>query len=209
EVCEVGIVQRICLAEIATWVQLIEPNLARCRALGEEQHNRLNARTLESAAGAIEDRVQFARFEKELAERDARIIRVREKCVLDDNASASPCAELTNEVLKKEKRRLRCLDGEVLLNLGALTTAERRVREDNVVAVFLLDVVVVQLKRVCVNDVWSLDAVEDHVHQSDHVGEGLLFLAVKGAGLELFAVGDVLRLFIEPLEGFAKKASGA
>ena len=38
--------------------------------------------------------------------------------------------------------------------------------------------------------------MEDHVHQPDYIGEGLLLLAVKGAGLEFFAVGDVLCLLI-------------
>ncbi len=86
------------------------------------------------------------------------------------------------------------------MHLGALAPAKWRVGEDDIVPILLLDVIVVQLKCVCVDDVWSLDAVEDHVHQPDHISERLLFLAVKGAGLEFLAVGDVLRFLIEPLE---------
>ena len=52
-------------------------------------------------------------------------------------------------------------------------------------AILLLDVVIVQLQRIRMDDVGSLYAVEDHVHQPDHVCEGLFLLAVKGAGLEL------------------------
>jgi hypothetical protein len=35
-----------------------------------------------------------------------------------------------------------------------------------------------------VDDVRRFDAMQNHVHDGDDVGEGLLFLAVKGAGLE-------------------------
>ena len=49
--------------------------------------------------------------------------------------------------------------------------------------VLLLDVVIVQLQRIRMDDVGSLNAVEDHVHQPDYIGKGLLLLAVKGAGL--------------------------
>ena len=37
-------------------------------------------------------------------------------------------------------------------------------------------------------DVGRFDAVEDHVHDGDDVGEGLLFFAVEGAFLEGFHV---------------------
>ena len=34
------------------------------------------------------------------------------------------------------------------------------------------------------DDVGGFDAMQDHVHNADNVGEGFLFLAVERAGLE-------------------------
>ena len=44
------------------------------------------------------------------------------------------------------------------------------------------------VERVGVDDVRRFDAVQDHVHDRDDVGEGLLFLAVEGALLKRLAV---------------------
>ena len=60
---------------------------------------------------------------------------------------------------------------------------------DDVVAVLFLNVGEVLGERVGVDDVRRLDAVQDHVHDRDDVGEGLLFLAVEGALLEGAVLG--------------------
>ena len=61
------------------------------------------------------------------------------------------------------------------------------------------------------DDIGGLDAVQDHVHDRDDVGETLLFLPVEGALLQ----GAVLRggafgiLAAEVIEGFAEEAGRA
>src|SRR2546428_9027384 len=58
ELGEVGIVERISLAEVAPGVELVEPDLARRRAFLEKQYHGLHARALEGAAGAVEHGMQ-------------------------------------------------------------------------------------------------------------------------------------------------------
>lgn len=60
-------------------------------------------------------------------------------------------------------------------------------------------------------DVGGLDAVKDHVHDRDHVGEALLLLAVEGAALEalVFGGGALGVLAAEVVEGLAEEAGGA
>ena len=58
------------------------------------------------------------------------------------------------------------------------------VGEDEVVAVLVLHILIVIGEGVGVDEVGSLDPVEDEVHDADGVGEGFLFLTVEGAGLE-------------------------
>ena len=55
------------------------------------------------------------------------------------------------------------------------------------VAILLLDVADVLGERVGVDDVRRLDAVQDHVHDADDVGETFLFLAVEGLFLKRLA----------------------
>ena len=91
-------------------------------------------------------------------------------------------------MLEEEKSGFAGFDVEVLLDFLALATAERWIGQDYVEAVFVLDVVNVLGKRVGVEDVGGFDAVEDHVHDPDHVGQGFLFFAEEGAFLEGFEV---------------------
>ena len=75
-----------------------------------------------------------------------------------------------------------------LLDFLAFLAAEGRIGKDDVVAVFVLDVAQVLGQCVGVNDVRSLDAVQDHVHDANDIGEAFLFLAIEGLllqGLEL------------------------
>ena len=61
------------------------------------------------------------------------------------------------------------------------------------------------------DDVGGFDAMQDHVHDADDVGEGLLFLAVEGAGLEeaILRDGAVGIGFLEVVERLAVEARRA
>ncbi len=100
-------------------------------------------------------------------------------------------------MLEEQERRLAGADGEVLLHLLAFLAAERRIGQHHVDAVLFLNVGEVLGQRVGVDDIRRVDAVQDHVHDRDDVGERLLLLAVEGALLKRFlrprASGPALR----------------
>ncbi|MCK9215490.1 MAG: hypothetical protein M0P52_13750 [Rhodoferax sp.] len=61
-----------------------------------------------------------------------------------------------------------------------------------------------------VDDVGGLDAMQDHVHDRNHIGQALFLFAVKGASLQRVLVGGgQARLLAEVVKGFAQKARRA
>ena len=60
ELAQVVVVERRGFAEAAAGVELVVPDAAGGGAFLEEQDDRFDARALERAAGAVEDRVQVA-----------------------------------------------------------------------------------------------------------------------------------------------------
>jgi hypothetical protein len=61
-----------------------------------------------------------------------------------------------------------------------------------------------------VDKVGRLDALQDHVHDGDDVGEGLLLLAVEGALLKRsYVFGGEVLLFGQVLVGLAKETDRA
>lgn len=210
EVGEVRLAQGVGLAEVAVEIELIVPHAARRLALVEEEDDGLDARAGEDAAGEVEDGVEVAGFEEELPQGHGGVVGVREEGVLDDDARPAARLEDLDEVLEEEEGGLAGLDREVLLDLGALLATEGRVREHDVVAVFILDVRDVLGEGVGMDDVRRLDAVEDHVHGPDDVRERLFLLAVEGFFLEDVDVlrRELLRV-LEIVEGLAEEARGA
>jgi hypothetical protein len=89
ELGQVVVVQRVGLAHVAAGVELVEPDLARGRALLEEQHHGLDARALEGAAGAVQHGVQVAAFQQQLAQAGAGVVGVAQEGVLDDDGRAA------------------------------------------------------------------------------------------------------------------------
>ena len=124
-------------------------------------------------------------------------------------AARPPAFSDLDEVLQEQEGRLAGLDREVLLDLLALLAAEGRVGQDHVVAVALLDVGDVLGQRVGVDDVRRLDAMQDHVHDRDDVGEALLLLAVEGARLQRLEVVGLGGLGAQVVEGLAQEAGRA
>ena len=211
ELGEVGVVKRVGLPHVATGVELVEPDLARLRAFLKEEHDGLHARADKRAAGAVEHGVEVALPDEFLAQTDGGVVGVGEKGVLDDDASTATGLEDFDEVLKEEECGLTGADGEVLLYLPALFAAERRIGDDDVEAVFFLHVGQVLGKGIGVDDVWRLDTVQNHVHDRDDVGEGLLFLSVESALLQGAVLGNGALGVLGPkvFEGFAEESSRA
>src|SRR6185437_2851849 len=75
----------------------------------------------------------------------------------------------------------------------------------------VLDVADVLGERVGVDDVWRLDTVQDHVHNADHVGEALFFLAEECLLLKRSEIlgRQAAALMGEILERLAQEASRA
>ena len=94
-----------------------------------------------------------------------------------------------DEVLKEEESGLARADGEVLLNLFALTATEGRIGEHNVETVPFLNVRKAFGERVGVDDVRHLDAVQDHVHDRDDISQRLLFLPEERASWSVLGAG--------------------
>jgi hypothetical protein len=188
EFFQVVVVEGIGFAEIAARVELVVPDFAGGCAFIEEENDGFDSGALEDAAGIVENRVEIAAFEKQLAQADGGVVGVGEECIFDDDAAAAAGFENLDEVLEEEKSGFAGFDVEVLLDFLALATAEGRIGQDYLEAVFVLDVVDVFGERVGVQDVGGFDAVEDHVHDPNHVGQGFFFFAEEGAFLEGFEV---------------------
>ncbi len=82
---QVGIVQRVGLAQVAAWVELVVPDLAGRGALLEEQHHGLDPGPLEGPAGAVQHAVQVAALQELLAQAHRGVVGVGEEGVLDDH----------------------------------------------------------------------------------------------------------------------------
>ena len=208
ELGEVGVVERVGLPHVPAGVELVEPHLARLRAFLKEEHHGLHARADERAAGAVEHGVEVAFFEELLAQVDGGVVGVRQESVLDNDAGAASGLEDFDEVLEEEERGLAGADGEVLLHFLALFAAEGRIGHHDVVSVFFLNIGQVLGERIGVDEVGGLDAMQDHVHDRDDVGEGLLFLPVEGALLQgaVLGGGALGVLGAEVIEGFAEES---
>ena len=130
--------------------------------------------------------MQVAAFEQQLAQADRGVVGVAEEGVFDDDRRPAASLEHFDEVLQEQKGRFPGADGEVLLHFGALLAAKGRVGQDHVHTVFFLDVGEAFGQGVGVDDVGRFHAVQDQVHDRNHVGEAFLFLAVEGALLQGF-----------------------
>ena len=132
--------------------------------------------------------MEIAALEQQLAQAHRGVVGVGKERVLDNHAAAPSRLEDLDEVLEKQERRLPGADGEVLLHFLALLAAEGRIGHHHLVAVLLLNVGQVFGERVGVDDVGRFDAVQDHVHDGNHVGQRLFLFAVEGSFLESFEV---------------------
>ena len=188
EILQVVVVERIGLAEIAAGIELVEPDLPRRRALLEEQHHGLHARALERAAGQSSTVCRLQLSSSSLRSATEALSVFDRNVFLMTMPARPPAFSDLDEMLQEQERGLAGLDREILLHLRPLLAAERRIGQHHVEAVLLLDVGDVLGQRVGVDDVRRLDAVQDHVHDADDVGEALLLLAVEGLLLERLEV---------------------
>ena len=131
-----------------------------------------HTRTLECTSGAVEHCVEVTTLQKELAQADRGVVGVRQEGVLDNHAATTPCFKHLDKVLEKQECRLAGTYGEVLLHFLPFLATKGRIGHYHFDAVFFLNVGEVFGEGVGVDDVGRLDAMQDHVHDGDDVGEG-------------------------------------
>src|ERR1700730_16741510 len=113
-------------------------------------------------------------------------------------------------MLEKEECCLASADRKILLDFPSLLSTEGWIRQHHVEAVLFLNVGEVLGEAVGVDDVGRLDAMQDHVHDRDDIGERLLFLAVEGARLESAeTLGGEAGLGLHEIERLAQEARRA
>ena len=100
---EVVVIERIGFAQVAAGIELVVPDFAGWRAFFEKEDNGFDACALKRAAGTVEDGVEVAGFEKQLAQADGGIVRVGEESVFDNDAAAAAGFENFDEVLEEEE----------------------------------------------------------------------------------------------------------
>ena len=115
-----------------------------------------------------------------------------------------------DEVLEEQERGLPGLHRKVLLHLFAFFPSERRIGQDDVEAVRLLDVGEVLAQGVGQEDVRRVDPVQDQVHDPDDVRQRLLFLAVEGGLLQARELcgRECRRAVTQIVVGLAQKTGG-
>jgi hypothetical protein len=91
-------------------------------------------------------------------------------------------------VLEKQECRLASADRKVLLHFLAFLAAEGWIGHHHLDAVFFLNVGEIFSECVGVDDVGCFDAMQNHVHDRDDIGEGLFLLAVESALLKRLCV---------------------
>ncbi len=114
-------------------------------------------------------------------------------------------------MLQEQETRSRRCESESSAEPLPFLAAKRRIGQHHVEAVLLLNVGEVLGQRIRVDDVRRFDAMQDHVHDRDDVGQRFLFFAVEG----LFLQRLVLRgrpfgmSLLEVVIGFAQEACRA
>lgn len=74
-------------------------------------------------------------------------------------------------MLEKEEGSLSGLDREVLLDLRADLSSEWRIREDDIMTIFLIDIVDILSEGIRMAEIRRFDSMEDHIHRANDIGK--------------------------------------
>ena len=95
-------------------------------------------------------------------------------------AARPPAFSDLMKVLQKQKSRFAGLYVKILLYLFTLFPAKWRIGQNDIMPVFFLDIADIFSQRIGVDNIGCLNAVQNHIHDPDDVGQILFLLAVKG-----------------------------
>ena len=128
--------------------------------------------------------MQVAAFQQQFPQAHRGIIRVRQERVFDDDGGTATRLQHLDQVLEEQKSRLAGADREILLHLFPFLAPKGRICQHHLEPILVLNVADVFSEGVRVNDVRGLDAMQNHVHDRNDVGQALLLLPVEGAFLK-------------------------
>jgi len=113
-----------------------------------------------------------------LPKRNGSIVCVRKgKCFLITIPARPPALSFLIKCCRKRKAVSPVFIGKFLLYFLSLFSTKRRICQNDIEAITFLDVEYIFCERVGVNDIWSFDAMQDHVHDADNVCQRFLFLS--------------------------------
>lgn len=82
-------------------------------------------------------------------------------------------------MLQKQKRRFPSFDREILLHLLTLLAPKRRIGKDDVKAIFVLNIAKILCQSVGMNNVRRINAMQNHIHDGNHIRQTFLFFTRK------------------------------
>ncbi|WVM92144.1 hypothetical protein ULG90_20930 [Halopseudomonas pachastrellae] len=176
---QVVVVKRIGFAQTAAGVELVVPHFLSGLSFCKEEHHGFDAGAQEGFGGAVEHGVQVVVLQQLFAQGDGGVVVLLKKVFLITTAARPPGLRIFIKCCRNRKAVSPVLMGKFCCTLCALCR-QGRVVEDDVVLVAGLYVLQVFRQRVGVDHVGGFYAVQDHVHDGDDVGEGLLLLGVEG-----------------------------
>ena len=212
-------------------LHVVEPDLLRLRALGEEENGGGDAGVgSENAGGHRDDAVETVFLDELLADIDVGVGGAKQHAVGNDDGGAAAILEQAQEEVQEQDLGLLDLGRQRRVYVARVDRAfEWRIGENNVVAALFGESLG---KSIGVMKVRSGEAVEHEVHAADpehgHAGVGVEagkglglaefpfvwreFAAGQAVGLALLVVGEVARVgvgFKEVLPGIDEEAAGA
>ena len=198
ELPQVFVLDRLVFRELVSRIALVVPYVLRTARPIEEYHIRFHAAIREEDSGRErENRMEIESLKELFFDLREGVVGREKDSLGHDDGSLTAELEILHEVLEEKKLGRIRLYREIPLNLRIFHPSEGRIREDDIVAIFLLDTADILGEGVLLGDIGTLDTVEDHIHRAHHVGERSFFVAVEGIVVELVLVVSGAYLCLE------------
>ncbi len=78
-------------------------------------------------------------------------------------------------MLQKQKRRLPSLNREILLDFLAFLSPKWRISQDDIKTILVLKIAEIFRQRVGVDNIWRINAMQNHIHDGNHISQTFLY----------------------------------
>lgn len=112
-------------------------------------------------------------------------------------------------MLKEEHLSSIGLKDKVLLNLFFFFSTKWRIRKNDIISIFILDVSDIRRKRIHFTDIWIMHSMKDHIHDTKDIGKRSFFIPEKCRTSKKFEFFIGLHLWTNMIECFDKKSTAA